>query len=157
MTKNRLTPKQARFVDEYLVDLNATAAARRAGYSEKTAEVQGPRLLGNVRVAAAIQAALQTRSKRTEVTQDYVVANLREVVERCMQRAPVLAGGEQVVTAAQDGRLATLWCFDGKTAVAALGLLGKHLGMFVEKHEHTGPAGGPVEITITRRVIPAGQ
>ncbi len=48
MTKASLTPKQARFVEEYLIDLNATQAAIRAGYSAKTAEVQGSRLLGNV-------------------------------------------------------------------------------------------------------------
>ena len=52
-----LTPKQARFVEEYLIDLNATQAAIRAGYSTHTADVQGSRLLSNVKVAAAIQAA----------------------------------------------------------------------------------------------------
>jgi len=51
-----LTPQQARFVREYLGDLNATQAAIRAGYSARTADVQGPRLLGNVRVAAAVAA-----------------------------------------------------------------------------------------------------
>jgi phage terminase small subunit len=56
-----LTPKQARFVEEYLVDLNAKQAAIRAGYSPKTAEVQGCRLLRNVQVAAAIQRAQAER------------------------------------------------------------------------------------------------
>jgi phage terminase small subunit len=53
-TRPKLTPRQKRFIAEYLVDLNATNAAIRAGYSEKTAFVQGPRLLGNVRVASYI-------------------------------------------------------------------------------------------------------
>ena len=59
-----LTPKQERFCQEYLIDLNATGAARRAGYSAKTAHVQGPRLLANVAVAsrlAQLQAATAER------------------------------------------------------------------------------------------------
>ena len=68
-----LTPKQQRFVEEYLIDLNATQAAIRAGYSEKTANEQASRLLANVNVSAAVQAAMQERSKRTEITQDEVL------------------------------------------------------------------------------------
>ena len=73
-----LTPKQARFVEEYLVDLNATQAAIRAGYSAKTAEVQGSRLLGNVKVAAAIREAQEARSERTGITQDEVIQGLKK-------------------------------------------------------------------------------
>ncbi len=54
-----LTPKQARFVEEYLIDLNATQAAIRASYSAKTAEVQGSRLLGNVKVREAVEAGMK--------------------------------------------------------------------------------------------------
>ena len=68
-----LTPKQKRFVAEYLVDLNATAAAKRAGYSEKTACEQAARLLANVKVQDAVQSAMQEREKRTEITQDMVL------------------------------------------------------------------------------------
>ena len=74
-----LTPKQARFVAEYLRDLNATAAAMRAGYSEKTANQQGPRLLDNPAVAAAIDEAKLTRSVEIGVDNRYV---LRSLVER---------------------------------------------------------------------------
>ena len=63
-TNGGLTAKQARFTEEYLVDLNATQAAKRAGYSEKTAGSQGQRLLKNVEVAAAIAEAMSERSKR---------------------------------------------------------------------------------------------
>ena len=68
-----LTPKQAAFVAEYLVDLNATQAAIRAGYSAKTAKEQGARLLTNVHIAESIQAAQQARAERTEITQDRVL------------------------------------------------------------------------------------
>ncbi|HME23020.1 MAG TPA: terminase small subunit [Acetobacteraceae bacterium] len=70
-------PRQRRFVDEYLLDLNATQAAIRAGYSARTAEQQGPpRLLGNAEIAAAIQTAQQARSARVQITQDDVLRGL---------------------------------------------------------------------------------
>ncbi|NOV25900.1 terminase small subunit [Cupriavidus necator] len=68
-----LTDKQRRFVDEYLIDLNATQAAIRAGYSERTASEQSSRLLGNVKVAAAIERAQAKRSERTQITADKVL------------------------------------------------------------------------------------
>jgi phage terminase small subunit len=74
-----LTPRQAKFVQEYLVDLNATQAAIRAGYSEKTADVQGPRLLGNVGVAAAIAAAGKRVAAKADVTVGRVVAELAKI------------------------------------------------------------------------------
>lgn len=73
-----LTPKQQRFVAEYLIDLNATQAAIRAGYSAKTAEQQGPRLLGNVGVASAISKAKQERTARTEMNADWVLKRLAQ-------------------------------------------------------------------------------
>lgn len=71
-----LPPMQQRFVDEYIIDLNATAAARRAGYSVRTAEQQGGRLLKNVWVAQAIHTALEARSKRTQIDADWVLRRL---------------------------------------------------------------------------------
>ena len=71
-----MTPKQERFVQEYMLDLNATQAAIRAGYSAKTAEQQGPRLLGNVGVAAAIQAGQAEFRKRMEVSKESVTDQL---------------------------------------------------------------------------------
>ena len=73
MAGKKLTPKQAAFVAEYLVDLNATQAAIRAGYSERTAGSQGERLLKKVEVQIALAEAQQARSKRTEITQDRVL------------------------------------------------------------------------------------
>lgn len=74
-----LTEKKALFVREYLVDLNATQAATRAGYSAKTAHSQGPRLLDDVDVAAAIGRAQQERAERTGITADRVLAELAKV------------------------------------------------------------------------------
>lgn len=69
----KLTARQKRFVVEYLIDLNATQAAIRAGYSAKTACEQGARLLANVKVQEAIQQAMSKREQRTEITQDMVL------------------------------------------------------------------------------------
>lgn len=125
-----LSEKQWLFIKEYLVDLNATQAAIRAGYSEKTAYSAGQRLLKHVEVQKAVTKAQAERSQRVEVTQDYVINNLVEIVERTMQRRPVLdRKGEQVTD--EEGR--AVWCFDAKSANKSLELLGKHLGIFAEK------------------------
>ena len=151
----KLTDKQAAFVREYLVDLNATQAAIRAGYSERTASRIGPQLLGKTCVREAIEKAQAKRARRVEVTQDYVLSNLVEVVERTMQRAPVLdRKGEQVTD--EEGR--AVWTFDAKGANRALELLGKHLGIFADRvrAEVSGPDGGPVASEIVVRFVEPG-
>lgn len=72
----KLTPKKLAFIDEYLVDLNATQAAIRAGYSDKTAYSMGQRLLKDVEVAAQIEQRQAQRAKRTELDADRVILEL---------------------------------------------------------------------------------
>lgn len=74
-----LTARQSRFVDEYLLEPNATQAAIRAGYSEKTAKSQAQRLLTNVGVANAIAKRQQERAFRTNINADYVLHRLAEI------------------------------------------------------------------------------
>lgn len=122
-----LTPKQERFVQEYLVDLNATAAAIRAGYKETTAAQQGHNLLRKSAIEQAVQAARADLAKRTEVTQDYVLKKLKEIVEK--EAADY-----------QDSNLK----YSNK--IRALELLGKHLGMFADKSPgRTNDGGNPLE------------
>ena len=121
-----MTSKQQRFVQEYLLDLNATQAAIRAGYSENTAYSQGQRLLKNVDVAAALKSAQEKRSERTEITQDWVIDRLVENVERAMQAVPVLDN---------LGRQTGEYVYQGAVANRSLELLGKHQGMFVDRQE----------------------
>ena len=79
MAKKKLTAKQAVFVVEYLIGLNATAAATRAGYASKSARKVGSNLLALPHVHAAIEEALAERRERVEVTQDQVVAELARI------------------------------------------------------------------------------
>ena len=153
----KLTDKQKEFVRQFLVDLNATQAAVRAGYSVKTAYRQGADLLQKTSIREAIEKAQAKRARRVEVTQDYVLSNLVEVVERTMQRAPVTdRKGEQVTD--EEGR--AVWTFDAKNANRALELLGKHLGIFTDKirAEVSGPDGGPMASEIVVRFVePDGE
>jgi len=138
-----LTPKERRFIDEYLVDLNGTQAAIRAGYSKRRAKQTACELLDKPEVATAIAAAQAARSERTQITQDWVLDRLQEVVERSMQHEPVKDS---------QGNPTGEYTFQHAGANRALELLGKHLGMFRERVEHTGPGGGPIETDSTLRV-----
>lgn len=146
----KLTEKQKRFVDEYLVDLNATAAARRAGYSEKTACEQGSRLLTNVRVQEEIQKRRERLHVKLEITQEQVRQELAAIA---------FANGTDFATVTQNGlvrltptselpeekKKAVASIKEGKYGaevklhdkVRALELLGRDLGMF-------GGSNGPV-------------
>ena len=97
----KLTPKQARFVQEYLIDLNAAQAAIRAGYSAKTARVIGHENLIKPDIAAAIEKAMAERAERTELTADWVVDPMKPRVRGSAHLRAVhqtLASGRAVTT-----------------------------------------------------------
>ena len=124
-----MTEKQQRFVEEYLVDLNATQAAIRAGYSEKTAYSIGHENLTKPDVLAAVVKARAKQQERTQVDADWVVERLIQNYERAMQLEPVHdRKGEPT------GELQ--WA--GPVANRALELLGKHLAMFTDRVELDG-------------------
>lgn len=135
----RLTDKQQRFVDEYLIDLNATQAAIRAGYSEKTAQQMGSENLSKPVIQEAIEKAQAERSERTEVTQDYVIKTIVETIERCSQAKQVYdKSGEPVMTETPDGELAPAYKYDATNVLKGAEMLGRHLGMFTDKVEVSG-------------------
>lgn len=137
-----LTDKQQRFVDEYLIDMNATQAAIRTGYSEKTAKQQGSRLLTNVDVLAAVKAGQAKVAERIEVTQEYVLSSIVSTMERCKQHEPVLdRKGQPIVVQTDDGSYSAAYTFNAGGVLKGAELLGKHLGTFVERHEVTGKDG----------------
>jgi len=145
----RLTEKQQRFVDEYLIDLNATQAAIRAGYSAKNADKIGSELLGKTRVAEAISEKMADRSKRTGVNQDRVVlelakiafVNAADVIDP--ESATIKEGATSDDTAAiQSVKVKVIPGKKGEGVereirlndkLKALELLGKHLGMWNDK------------------------
>lgn len=137
-----MNARHRRFVDEYLIDLNGTRAVTAAGFTTKYPQARASKLLQVQAIKDAIAAAMAERSKRTRVDQDYVLRNLTEVVERTMQRAPVMVrqGKEMVQATDEEGN--NVWQFDARGAVASLNLLGKHLGMFTERIEHSGKIEG---------------
>lgn len=109
-----MTPKQSAFVNEYLIDLNATQAAIRAGYSEKTARQTAAENLSKPDIAEAVQKAMNERAERTEITADYVLTGIVDVVRRAKvdnEKQHELKGFE---------------------------LLGKHLELFTDKLKHSG-------------------
>lgn len=141
----KLNAKQARFVDEYLVDMNATQAAIRAGYSKKTARQQGARLLSNAAISHEVEKRRHALSEEAKVTVGEIIKRLDEISLRCMQHHPVRdKKGEQVYVLTPEGELAPAYTFDASGANRSLELIGKHLGAWVEKHEHSGPGGTPL-------------
>ncbi len=170
-----LNAKQARFVEEYLIDLNATQAAIRAGYSEKGAEVQGHRMLSNVKIAAAVAEAQACRADRTEITVDRVLRELSRVGMSDVRKLFTADGALRSIQDLDDDTAAALASVEVVTKRlpgngddppeveyvhkmkfwdknSALEKIGKHLGMFIERHEHTGAGGGPIH-SITRTII----
>lgn len=156
-----LTPKQQQFVEEYLLDLNATQAAVRAGYSKKTAAVVGHENLRKPEIAGSIKRAQDVRSKRTQITADRVLQELAKIAFANMgDYMAIGADGDpcldfSALTHDQTAALVevTVEDFkDGRGAKArdvrrvkfklsdkrgALVDIGRHLGMFADRHEQT--------------------
>lgn len=144
----RLTAKQKRFCDEYLIDLNATQAAIRAGYSVKTADVIGYQLLQKTSVQEAIAKAMAERSRRTGVNQDRVVLELAKIA--FVKMTDVVNSNGEIKADASPDDLSCIESIKYKESdnefggsverevkigskLKALELLGKHLGMWNDK------------------------
>lgn len=139
----KLTAKQQRFVDEYLIDLNATQAAIRAGYSEKTAFSIGTENLRKPLIQKAIQQRKQAREQRTEITQDRVIQELAAIgFARATDYAKIVPGcgvdfvSTEELTESQKAAVVSIKETQNGTEIRladklkALELIGKHLGMF---------------------------
>ena len=145
----KLTDKQQRFVDEYLIDLNATQACIRAGYSVKTANEQGSQNLAKLSIQEAIAKEMAERSKRTGINQDRIVMELARIAFINPQNlintkdASVRQGAtEDDLACIQSVKVKTMHGDKGSTVereiklndkMKALELLGKHLGMWNDK------------------------
>ena len=148
----KLTDKQQRFVDEYLIDLNATQAAIRAGYSVRTANEQGTQNLAKLSIQDAISKKMAERSKRTGVNQDRVVLELAKVAFAKM--TDIVDSKGRIKEDASPDDLACIESIKYKESdneyggsverevkiaskLKALELLGKHLGMWSDKFNVT--------------------
>lgn len=165
-----LSPRQQRFVSEYLIDLNATQAAIRAGYSTKTAGSIGAENLTKPEIAAAVAEAQLKRAGRLEVTADRVLAELAKLGfanmadymrvgvdgDPCLDfsdlsRDQAAALVEVTVENFKDGRgeeardvrRVKFKLADKRQALVDVG---RHLGMFKDRVEHSGPDGGPISV-----------
>lgn len=155
-----LNAKQERFCEEYLVDLNATQAAIRAGYSEKTAKSQGSRLLTKADVSARVGELKAERAKRTEITADRVLRELARVafvdptdvlnMETATVKPDVSADDRAVIAAVkvkyipvkqydEDGELTVVDAVEREVKLAdklrALDMLAKHLNMYDKERQ----------------------
>lgn len=131
-----LSEKHETFVREYMVDLNATQAAIRAGYSPKTAKQQGSRLLTKADIRARIDELQNIRAEKLELDADWVLRRFVAVYDRCMKSEPVMKWDYEARELVETGE----YTFDSSGANRSLELIGKHLGMFKEKIEHSGNA-----------------
>ena len=162
MAKRQLSEQRQRFVDEYLIDLNGTQAAIRAGYSVKTAQEQASRLLSNVMVQQAIAKRMAERSKRTGINQDRVVLELAKIA--FVKMTDIVDDHGRIKGTATDDDLACIESIKYKESdnefggsverevkigskLKALELLGKHLGMWNDK----------VDLNITTPIVISGE
>ena len=160
--KGKLTEKQQRFVNEYLIDLNATQAAIRAGYSVKTADAIGCENLTKPNIQQAIAVAMAERSKRTGVNQDRVVLELAKIA--FVKMTDIVDDHGRIKGTATDDDLACIESIKYKESdnefggsverevkigskLKALELLGKHLGMWNDK----------VDLNITTPIVISGE
>jgi len=160
--EKRLTEKQKRFCEEYLIDLNATQAAIRAGYSEKTANEQSARLLANVKVQAYIYELRERQSRRTEITADRVLEELAAIAFSDRSKFSKVTDRQHVSFTPTDElsdteRRSIAGIIEGRNGIEiksydklrALELIGKHIGMF-NKCDSDAPD-VPVRVIISPR------
>lgn len=127
----KLTPKQEAFIREYMVDLNATQAAIRAGYSAKTANRIGQENLTKPVILDAIKQKMDKRAEKVDLSAEWILQRLMLVAERSMQAEPVMIFDHESGTMVESGE----YQFDSSGANKSLELLGKHIGLFDPKHK----------------------
>lgn len=125
----KLSAKQEIFCREYLVDLNATQAAIRAGYSEKTAVKQGSRLLTNADISVRVKELQEERMQQLGLDAYWVLKRLKDISDRALQAVPVTEWDHLNKEYRETGE----YQFDGASANRATELIGKHIGMFTDK------------------------
>lgn len=127
----KLNPKQKRFCEEYIIDLNASAAAVRAGYTEKSARVTASKMLTNANIEAYIQSLSAKHTEKTGITADWVLNGIKELTDRLIEMD------------------------DPKAAFKGYELGGKYLTLFSDKVDHTSSDGSMTPATFN--FVPVGK
>ncbi len=165
----KLTPKQKLFCDEYLIDLNATRAYKKAYINIKnddTAAVNGNRLLRNAKVKEYLDKRMKDREKRTEITQDMVLKELAAIafsngadfakvtddnMVRIIPTDELSEDKKKAISAIKETKFGIN--IETCDKVKALELIGKHLGMFKDKVELSGNVNNPYEGLTTEQLL----
>lgn len=131
-----LTDKQDMFCKEYIIDLNATKAYTRAGYkcTEEAARKNSSRLMTNDDIRSRIEELQSERAGKLNLDAEWVLKRLKEISDKCMQEEPVMKFDYEERKLVETGE----YQFDSGGANKATELIGKHLGMFKDKIEHSG-------------------
>lgn len=124
--KGELTPKQQAFTEEYLKDLNGSKAAKRAGFSARSAKDIAFELVAKPEIKKVIQKKMDERSERTKIDADYVLTTIKDTVERCRQAEQVMAWDPLEKTMVPTGE----WKFDANAVLKGCDLLGKHIKLW---------------------------
>ena len=124
----KLTPKQQRFVDEYLKDLNATQACLRAGFSTKNAHKIGSQLLGKTRIKDEIDKRKEKLAKKFELSHEWILKELKINHEKAREVGDFTASNK------------------------AIELMGKHIGTFADRIKHSNDGDKPLEVKLTVNV-----
>lgn len=166
----KLNEKQRQFAKEYLIDLNATQAAIRAGYSPKTAGVQGHELLKNPKIQEFIQQSINRVEKKLDISAERIMqeyarvafadirnygewdatgrATMKPSVELSDDETAAISEITVTTTVRDDGNTAVVSKMKLADKLRALDGLSKIRGLFVDRHEHSGPNGGPIPVTV---------
>lgn len=139
-----LTAKQDKFCREYVIDLNATQAAIRAGYSQKTAGQIGHENLKKPEILARVREIQENVAAELGITAAGVLLDLQKVKARAMQAEEI----KQYNPKTKEYEGTGIYKFDGYAANKALELMGKHLGMFIDKTELSGNPDAPVVVKL---------
>lgn len=170
--KPKLKAKQLAFCQEYLIDLNATQAAIRAGYSERTARQAGAENLSKPVIQSEVKRLMEERAARNEIDADTVLGELLRIARADIGQAfnpdgslKSMADMPEEIRRAISG-VDVFEEFEGRgedreqigftkkvrfwDKVKALEMLGRHLRLFIDKVEHSGPGGGPIVVESPR-------
>lgn len=141
--KNKLTLKQEKFIDYYIESGNATEAAIKAGYNKKNARVIAAQNLSKLNIKKVIEEKRKELTNKSKVTKEWLIDVTKEVVERSLQKKPVMEFDKEdkVYRQKKDADGEGIWTYDGSVVVKAVERLSKMLGHEAPKEENVKHSG----------------